>query len=308
MGASRPMSRICAATAAAVSAAIVGCSTAPGAIQPLIQVPLELRSGIPTAAVSIGGMQLNLFVDLGGYSAIALTEAELKRVPVRYLTDSTRSTNASGDIYESRRFVAPSVSLGGVLLGDLEGSEFVFPEAAAPPDRNGFIGFALLSRFLLIVDYPNTSLRLYASGSKDAMIRECGDKSFEIDVVDGIAQSIADTDYGRLVFSWDTGSTRSVIRPWAFGASLKPGLPIAAAPAQRIARFVLGGRDFGPQSFVPIDYAGLKVDGVLGTDFFASLVVCLDIGRGKGSVRSLPFHVGMVPIRKPRMTDRPVFQ
>src|ERR1700687_6229971 len=206
MRAGGTMSRICAATAVAVSVAIAGCATAPGRIQPLIQVPLELRSGMPTAAVSIGGIELNLFVDLGGYSAIALTGAELKIVTVRYLTDSTRSTNASGDIYESRRFGAPSVSLGGVLLGDLEGSEFVFPEAAAPPDRIGFSGFALLSRFLLIVDYPTTSLRLYASGSKDAMIRECGDKSFEIDVVNGIAQSITDTDHGRLGFSWDTDS------------------------------------------------------------------------------------------------------
>jgi len=269
----------------AVSAAMAGCSTTPGAIQPLLQVPLELRSGMPTTTVSIGGIELNLFVDLGGYSAIALTEAELKRVSVRYLTDSTRSTNASGDIYESRRFVAPGVSLGGVLLGDLEGSEFIFPEAAAPPDRNGYVGFALLSRFLLIVDYPNGSLRLYASGSKDAMIRECGDKSFEIDVVNGVAQTIADTDHGKLVFSWDTGSIRSVIRPSAVGVSVKAGVPAPGAPSHRMTKFVLGSRDFGPQSFLPIDYRGVVVDGVLGTDFFASRVVCLDIGRGKGAVK-----------------------
>src|SRR2546423_3380458 len=171
MGFSRPVSRLGAATVAAVSLAIAGCSSAPSAIEPLAQLPLELRSGMPTTPVRIDGTQLELFVDLGGYSAIALTRAELERVSVRYLTDSARSTNASGDIYESRRFVASAVSLGGVLFGDLEGSEFVFPEAAAPPDRNGFIGFALLSRFLLVIDYPNRLLRLYVSGSKDAMIR-----------------------------------------------------------------------------------------------------------------------------------------
>ena len=67
------MSRICTAIVAAVSAAIAGCSTTPGPIQPLIQVPLELRSGMPTTTVSVGGTPLRLFVDLGGYSAIALT-------------------------------------------------------------------------------------------------------------------------------------------------------------------------------------------------------------------------------------------
>ena len=239
---------------------------------------------MPTTTVSVGGTRLNLFVDLGGYSAIALTAAELNRVEVRYLTDSTRSTDASGDIQESRRFVAPAVSLGGVLFEDLEGSEFIFPEAAAPPDRNGFIGFALLSRFLLVVDYPSRSLRLYPSGSKDAMIRECGDQSFEVDVVNGIAQSIADTDYGKLVFSWDTGSTRSVVRPSVIGGRGRAAAGSAASP-QSIAKFMLGGRDFGPQSFLPINYRGVTVDGVLGTDFFASHTVCLDIGRGKGSVR-----------------------
>jgi hypothetical protein len=240
---------------------------------------------MPTTTVSIGGTRLNLFVDLGGYSAIALTSTELNRVAVRYLTDSTRSTNASGDIYESRRFVAPAVSLGGVLFGDLEGSEFVFSEAAAPPDRNGFIGFALLSRFLLVVDYPDRSLRFYPSGSRDAMVRECGDQSFEIDVVNGIAQSIADTDQGRLVFSWDTGSRRSVVRPSAIGARIRPDMPVPGAPVHRMAKFMLGSKDFGPQGFLPVDYRGVTVDGVLGTDFFASRVVCLDIARGKGAVR-----------------------
>ncbi len=181
--------------------------------------------------------------------------------------------------------MAPAVSLGGVFLGDLEGSEFVFPETAAPPDRNGYVGFALLSRFLLVVDYPARSLRLYASGSKDAMVRECGDRTFEIDVVNGIAQSIADTDHGKLVFSWDTGSIRSVIRPSAARMSVKAGATLAKAPSHRMTKFVLGKRDFGPQDFLAFDYRGVAVDGVLGTDFFASRVVCLDIGRGKGAVK-----------------------
>jgi hypothetical protein len=280
----RLRSRICAAAAISVSAAMAGCASTPITVEP-INVPLELRSGMPTATVLVGGTQFRLFVDLGGYSAIALTATELKRVEVRYLADLTRSTNASGDIYESRRFIAPEVSLGGVLFGDLEGSEFTFPEAAAPPDRNGFIGFALLSRFLLVLDYPSRSLRLYPGGYKDAMIRECGDQSFEIDTVNGIAQSIADTDYGRLVFSWDTGSTRSVVRPSTLGAAARGRTAGAGTSPQTTAKFILGGRDFGPQTFLPIDYRAVAVDGVLGTDFFASRVVCLDIGRGKGAVR-----------------------
>jgi hypothetical protein len=275
---------ICATIAALAGAAISGCSTTTVAIEPPIRVPLELRNGMPTTTVNVGDTPLRLFLDLGGYSAIALTPAELSKVQVRYLAESTRSTNASGNIYETRRFVASAVSLGGVLLGDLEGTEFVFPETAAPPDRNGFLGFALLSRFLMVIDYPGRSLRLYASGSREAMIRECGNKSFEIDVVNGVAQSIADTDQGKLVFSWDTGSTRSVIRPSSAG-SANGATSVAGAPLHRTARFVLGSSDFGPQSFLTIDYRGIKVDGVLGTDFFVSRVVCLDIGRGQGAAK-----------------------
>ena len=270
---------------AAASVVFSGCSTVPTTVPPPIQVPIELRSGMPTATVSIAGEPLRLFVDLAGYNAVALTEAELQRVPVRFLAEPIRSTNAAGEIYESRRFVAPDVWLGGVALGDLEGSEFIFPPTAAPPDRNGYIGFGLLSRFLIVLDYRSGFLRLYPTGSADALLRECGPKTFAIDIVDGVPQSIAETDHGRVVFSWDTGSRRSVIRPSIVGTVLQRGSDRDGAPSHRIEKFVLGGRELGPQTFLLIDYRGITVDGVLGTDFFASRVVCLDAARGVGAIR-----------------------
>ncbi len=240
---------------------------------------------MPTATIGIGGKPLRLFIDLGGHGALALTQNELMQVPVSYLTESIRSTNASGEIRESRRFVAPDVVLGGVSFGDLEGSEFIFPPTAAPPDRNGYIGFALLSRFLVVLDYAHQALRLYPSGSAEAFLRECGPETFVIDIVDGVPQSVVKTNSGRLVFSWDTGSTRSVIRPSAVGRVASNTQDARGFQSHMIESFVLGAKQFGPQAFVLIDYPGLAVDGVLGTDFFASHVVCLDIPQGAGAVR-----------------------
>ena len=273
---------------AALLAALVplaGCATAPAAIEPPIVVPLEVRNGLPTVTATIGGVPLRLFLDLGAYSAVALTGAELQRVPVRVLPEPIRSTNAAGDIVESRRFVAPDVVLGGVALGDLDGNEFAFPANFAPPDRNGYLGFALHSLFLLVFDYGGGALRLYRTGATDALRRECGTQSFAIDVVNGIAQSTVATGHGTRVFSWDTGSRRSVVRPSVVGQSPGPGSAGTGVATRQIGSFVLGGRELGPQTFVLIDYRGITVDGVLGTDFFATRVVCLDIGRGVGAVR-----------------------
>ena len=262
-----------------------GCATDSTAPVSPIRIPVELRGGMPTVSVGIAGKTLKLFVDSAGYNAIALTAAELLRIPVTYSGESTRSTNASGEIYESRRFIAPDVVLGGVTIGDLDGSEFVFPAAAAPPDRNGYIGFALLGRFLVVLDYPGHEMRLYPSGSTAAFSRECGEKAFDIDIVDGVAQSVAHTNDGVLSFSWDTGSTRSVIRPSAIGLTDDVAKGAPANRTHRMTRFVLGAKDAGPQDFVVIDYAGIGVDGVLGTDFFRPRVVCLDFPQGAGAFR-----------------------
>ncbi len=270
---------------AVIALLVSGCavdSTVP--VSP-IRIPVELHSGMPTISVGIAGKTLKLFVDSAGYNAIALTGPELLRVPVNYSGESTRSTNASGEIYESRRFIAPDVVLGGVVIGDLDGSEFVFPAAAAPPDRNGYIGFALLGRFLVVVDYPDHEIRLYPSGSTAAFSRECGAKQFDIDIVDGVAQSVAHTSAGSLVFSWDTGSTRSVIRPSAVGMTAADAKAALVTRTHRMSRFVLGTKDAGPQDFVVIDYAGIGVDGVLGTDFFRARAVCLDFPQGAGAFR-----------------------
>ncbi len=270
---------------AAVAFLTAGCAAdSPVPVSP-IRIPVELHGGMPTVSVGIAGKTLKLFVDSAGYNAIALTSDELRDVPVKYSGESTRSTNASGEIYESRRFVAPDVVLGGVAIGDLDGGEFVFPAAAAPPDRNGYIGFALLSRFLFVLDYPNHEIRLYPSGSTAAFSRECGAKQFDIDIVNGVAQSVAHTSEGALAFSWDTGSTRRVIRPAAIGVAAEGAPRMRSTRTHRMTRFVLGAKDAGPQDFVVIDYPGIGVDGVLGTDFFRSRVVCLDFPQGAGAFR-----------------------
>lgn len=264
--------------------AVTGCANAPPGTPAPIRVPIVLRNGLPTATVEVSGKALSLFLDLGGYNAIALTPQELSRVPVTFLEGTVRSIQASGAIYESRRFVAEEVSLGGTSVGALEGSEFIFSEGAAPPDRNGYIGFGLLSRFLVVIDYPDRSVRLYPSGSSDALTRECGTRAFAVDVVDGVAQSTVDTEQGKLVFSWDTGSSRSVLLPSAIKRSRR-STESGPSAAYRIGKFVLGEREFGLQDFLLIDYRGLTTDGVLGTDFFAPRVVCLDMGTGVGAVR-----------------------
>ncbi len=260
------------------------CSGTHRAMAPIV-LPLEIRSGMPTIAVRVDGIPFELFVDLAGYAAVGLTPAELAQMDVQYVAEPTRSVNAAGTIVETRRFVVPDLVLGDTRFENLQGSEFVAPAESMPPDRNGYIGFALLSQFLLVIDYPRRTLRLFRSGEPGVLLYECGPNMFDVEVVHGVAQSVARTDVGWRRFTWDTGSRRSVMRPLAVDRAKVQTSESGGSSRDRQQRFELGGHDVGPQDFAVIEYPALGADGVLGTDFFQSRVVCLDIRQGIGAAR-----------------------
>ena len=244
----------------------------------LTKIPFELRSQLPTAKISVGGKAIPLFIDLGGYLPISLTKGALRQVTVNYTGTSDKWKDSTGTIHESKRFVAPNVVIAGTSFGDVQGAESLFPESPDAADPKGYIGFGLLKKYLLVFDYVLGVLRLYPSGDPTAIEAECGSQHFPIQVVDGVVQTVIDTDKGKLIFQWDTGSTRNVIRPSSIGEKgtpLRPFRSFQIGEKQLTASVVFEVREF----------AAPAVDGVLGTDFFASRVVCFDVKTGRGAIR-----------------------
>jgi hypothetical protein len=275
-----------------IAAVLVCASCSTGALgpersqpQPLAEIPLEIRYGIPTVDVSISGNVFRLFLDLGGHRAIALTSEELARANVRFLDHSERFTNSAGQNLESRQFIAYKVVLGNFALGDLEGGESIFG-AAAPPDRNGYIGMPVLGKYLLVLDYPAKRIRLYRSGDSLALESECGHGTFSISLVNGIALSVATTEFGDRLFIWDTGTTHNFIRPSSIPVEKSAGRIVDdGSPVMSMESLSLGGRQLGPQEFRLVPFGAPDVDGYFGANVFASRRVCLDIPRGRGSIR-----------------------
>ena len=265
------------------------CSIAPEQHQRaslVADIPIEVRNRLPTVDVRVSGQPLKLFLDLGGYSAIALTTSELVRVPVQFRDGLDHFRNSKGQVLSARRFLAERVFLGSFYLGDLDGAESIFGDSA-PPERNGHIGMPVLGRYLLVVDYPQKRIRLYDSGNAVALKDECGGETFPIRFEKGIAVSTGSTEHGDRLFIWDTGSTDNVIRPSAVPPEKAMGRRIDdGPPVVTLERLKLGGIDIGPQQFRLVQFGAPDVDAYFGADLFASRRVCLDIRKGIGAIRA----------------------
>ena len=253
--------------------------------RPLADIPIELRHGLPTMDVVVGGETLKLFLDLGGYQPISLTASEMERAKVTMLPRVTHFRNSEGQAFEARQFLAGKVRIAGFELGDLEGGEALHGKSG-PPDGNGDIGRPVVDHYLLVLDYPQKHIRLYASGDDAAMRAECGSRRFRIDAVDGVVRSIVETEFGPRVFLWDTGATHNMVRP-----AVLPREAVAAArkiddgpPVAELQHLALNGHDVGMQPFRLIEFSAPMVDGYLGAGILSSHKVCLDIPRNVGAI------------------------
>jgi hypothetical protein len=75
-----------------------------------------------------------------------------------------------------------------------------------------------------------------------------------------------------VTLAWDTGAFASVLRKGLIDSAH----PTRTADTFKTKRFVLGGKNFGPQEFQIWDLSLPEFDGFVGNDFFATHVVCVD--------------------------------
>lgn len=252
---------------------------------PLVEIPIELRQRLPNVEVLISGQRFKLFLDLGGFHAISLTTAELDRARVQWVDNPDTFFNSAGKMFESRRFTVPNVVIGGASFGELEGGELLFDDALVSPDRNGYIGMGLLGQFLVVLDYPARRVRLYPSGDRRAIAAECGRNTFDVSLVDMVAQSVVRTEHGDLRVEWDTGATHNFIRPATMDRGRDADRRGDPAPSTvTLASVRLGARELGPLEFRVAQFRAPVLDAIFGTSFFLSRKVCLDLPQGKGAI------------------------
>lgn len=259
---------------------LVGCSgheTRPS-ITPVARIPFVLdATGLPTFAATVDGSPVRLFLDTGGYKAIALKQDAIRRTGVAYDASSASANDAQGHAYVARSFTAASFNAGSLSLSPARGADLPdFGSHGYPQD--GYVGYGVLKNYVLVIDYSRGDISMYDPADGPAVLRsECGAHTFAAEVKNAVIQATVETDAGERVFQFDTGANRNVARPLATAS--------ADQTEMTFTRFRLGNTDLGPMTFRLIPYRAPDVDGVLGREFFAAHRVCLDLGAGKGALR-----------------------
>jgi hypothetical protein len=94
-----------------------------------------------------------------------------------------------------------------------------------------------------------------------------------------------DTPSGSLRLGWDTGATYSALAESLVASRRLATIVRGETSFYRPAKLGAAGQEFGPLEFVVLPLQLPDFDGMLGANFFADRVVCLDWEKREVRVR-----------------------
>ncbi len=241
-------------------------------------IPFELKGGRPMIQARLNGVPVGLLLDMGGYATVALIPKDAQAVGARRTDATQTSTTYDGRSQAATGLHFDSLMLGPIDFGAVTGSE-------TPGAKTSYVGAGLLGKHLMVLDYPHQQLRLYASGDKEALRRECGASTFTVNVVRGVLQSQLVAQGKTLTAAWDTGANFSVIRPSALNLQVPDYVPGTQPSMQVLESVQINQNPFGNLNAALIEFKAPPVDMVLGANFFQGRVVCLDGPAQVGAAR-----------------------
>jgi hypothetical protein len=268
--------------------AVVLLSNALGAVAGtagVTSVPLEIVNNFPVLMVSVGDQKIPVAFDLGGDEPIELTTQALEKIKVEILPDAFTWLDAKGNKLQARQFRIAELRIGGLVFHDVAGHEDA--EAANYPRVRaglGRVGISLIQSYSMVFDYSGKTLTLFSDHVGNPQRAGCFGVRVPFDLKwEGAPVSTVQTDLGNLTFVWDTGAPGNFIaeRLLARRADDRAVVPFVSQ------RFVMGGRNFGPQELRPSKFVQPEgADGFLGYSFFAHHFVCVDLTRKAFWIRS----------------------
>ena len=249
------------------------CSAA--ADRPVV-VPIRLLGRFPVVTANIGGSDVPLIFDSGNSGSVALTQAAIDRVKALPTGETSREMDAKGNVLEHPKFTIPRLQIGTAVFTDVIGDLDLHDPSyqATQVGQQGFLGTSLLKGYKVVLDYPHRRMTLVSPGSTKDRSAGCKGTAVAFSPAwHGEPAAEADIDLGRLTVWLDTGTPTSILgRRFAEAArSHHSGDTVTSK------RFTLGGIEFGPLQFV-LDDLSLPpgFDGLIGYNFFAHHVVCMD--------------------------------
>lgn len=252
-----------------------------------IRLPVELVQSNPVTTITVGDLKVPAIVDTGGGDLMLSRDVIAAAGGVR-LEDTQTSNDALGNEYVHARFRVPTIDIGGRLLrGSVVIEAPVLKEVDGPAVPNA-IGRPFLSQYFVVVDYAGGMITLWPPDLGNADRARCGPARIPMERTEeeNLTVSVFETPSGRLRVAWDTGSQYSML-PLAMAEKLRPA-PIMRGDTLFYLpkKLTASGQDLKPVEFVlhplhlPKDF-----QGILGANFFAVHLVCLDYARREIRVR-----------------------
>ena len=254
---------------AAPKASVIGSSP--------IVVPLRLRRHFPIIVVKIDGLDVPLVFDSGDQSTVALQQSVLDSIKAIPTNESERLQFSEGPIVQSAKFRIRRLEIGPAVFTDVIGRADIHDPSYQATDvgQKGFLGTGLLKPYQVVLDYRKLRMTLIPRDNNERPSTSCRGTGVPFASVQEPAEPVTevDTDLGRFLAWWDTGTPASVITK-RFVEQVKSKQFKDRLTTRRL---ILGGRDFGPWPFEVWDATlPLWFDGFIGYDFFANHTVCID--------------------------------
>lgn len=245
--------------------------------------------GEPSTVITIQGKRMPILLDTGAeQSGLSLSPHALNHLKVKF-TGKHKCFKAFDGKYCEKTFIIPEIKVGSFVVKNVKGITMSKPWGGNAEDfketeasRNGVLGFSLLSKFNLLLDYP----------SSKAILIKRGEKPTDYDINKWIA--IPFTGHltthlylnGQLrTFSWDSGAVPSVIRK---SATDKITPCPDDAPYSKKNCLSVESKQLSTEENVSLPNTYFKItnvpsyapfDGLIGSNFYSENLVYFDFDK-----------------------------
>lgn len=247
-------------------------------------IPLRIRENFPLVDVRIGDQKVTLLFDTGDSRGMLLDQSVIDRARAKPMGAASKVVDVKGNVIETPHYQIPHLQIGSIELENVV-AELEVHDPSYTPDQygqQGFLGTAFLKPYQVIIDYPRGRLSLFKPGSSRARAECRGTAVPFAGQWNGEPVTEVETDLGRIVLWWDTGTPLSILTT----RIAKPTWPEVKEGPMTSRRLSVGGRDFGPWTFEVVNLTlPPGFEGFFGYDFYAKHVVCMDFPDKKLLVR-----------------------
>jgi hypothetical protein len=251
-------------------------------------VPIRLHGlAAPTVGVIVQGKTLTLQIDMGDDSGLVLHPdvlATLQSEP----TGRTSKFFSMDGAFETPIVRLESVTIGSLTLRNVDARKDMHDESFHKSQRKfagavGFIGTGPFRSGQVKLDYPKRRVSFAVPKEMGTVTNICDGAALPFVTNQYGWTTPITTDFGVVQFGWDTGSPAILMSTMAAEKARMD----TNAKKVKSKKFLLGGRDYGPQNIeiwsnIPLPP---EIPGLIGFPFFKRHVVCYDYANSLLHIR-----------------------